>query len=83
MAGDVFEVGRALLTAMFGVFLLAGAMQGWYLGGRAHVLIRIALGIGALAMIEGGIVSDLIGVAVAGAAAAAKRVLPEPKAAGA
>ncbi|MEM6490523.1 MAG: TRAP transporter fused permease subunit, partial [Pseudomonadota bacterium] len=79
MEGGFFEVGRAMLTACFGVFLLAGAVQGWYLGGRAHWIIRLALIVAALAMIEGGIVTDLVGVGVAVAAAAARRVLPDPR----
>ncbi|MGB3553733.1 MAG: TRAP transporter fused permease subunit [Jannaschia sp.] len=62
MDGTWFEVIRAGLTATFGVFLLSSGVQGWWAGGRANPVIRIALIVVALLMIEGGLVSDLIGV---------------------
>ena len=49
-------------TAVFGVFLLSSAVQGWFMGGRTVWWLRIAIGIFALFMIEGGILTDLIGV---------------------
>jgi len=62
MDGTWFEVGRAAITAIFGVFLLSSGVQGWWIGNRAGAPIRIGLIIVALFMIEGGLISDLIGV---------------------
>ena len=63
--GTLFEVARALVTAVFGVFLLSSGVQGWFVGGRAVWYMRIALIAAALFMIAGSIVSDFIGVAIA------------------
>ncbi|MCK0094463.1 TRAP transporter fused permease subunit [Yoonia sp. F2084L] len=63
MDGTWFEVIRAGITAVFGVFLLSSGVQGWWVGDRAAWPIRIGLLLVALFMIEGGWVSDLIGIA--------------------
>ncbi len=62
MDGTWFEVARAGLTAVVGVFLLSAGVQGWFMGGRAAWFIRVGLVAAALFMIEGGLVTDLIGV---------------------
>ncbi|WP_299608772.1 TRAP transporter fused permease subunit [uncultured Tateyamaria sp.] len=62
MDGTWFEVLRAGATAIFGVFLLSSGVQGWWTARRANWPIRAGLIVVALFMIEGGIVSDLIGV---------------------
>jgi len=66
MDGTWFEVLRAGATAIFGVFLLSSGVQGWFLGARAGWPGRIALIVAALFMIEGGLVSDLVGIAIVG-----------------
>ncbi|MDX1457066.1 MAG: TRAP transporter fused permease subunit [Marinobacter sp.] len=63
MDAGLFEIARALVTATFGVYLLAGAVQGWFVGQKASALIRLVLLAAALLMIEGGMVTDLVGVA--------------------
>ncbi|MEL6800371.1 MAG: TRAP transporter fused permease subunit [Pseudomonadota bacterium] len=65
MDGTWFEVGRAGITAVFGVFLLSSGVQGWFMGGRAAWFIRVGLIAAALCMIEGGILTDLVGIAIA------------------
>ncbi len=65
MDGTWSEVIRAGSTAIFGVFLLSAGVQGWFMGGRSAWFLRIGLGAAALFMIEGGIVTDLIGVGAA------------------
>ncbi|MEO0693393.1 MAG: TRAP transporter large permease subunit, partial [Pseudomonadota bacterium] len=65
MDGTWFEVGRAGITAVFGVFLLSSGVQGWFMGGRAAWFIRVGLIAAALCMIEGGLLTDLVGVALA------------------
>jgi TRAP transporter 4TM/12TM fusion protein len=62
MDGTWLEVLRAGATAVFGVFLLSSGVQGWWVANRAGWPIRVGLIIVALFMIEGGLVSDLIGV---------------------
>ena len=68
MDGTWFEVARAGVTAVFGVFLLSGGVQGWFAGQRAAWFIRLGLIAAALFMIEGGWVTDLIGIGAASAA---------------
>jgi TRAP transporter 4TM/12TM fusion protein len=68
MDGTWFEVLRAGTTATIGVFLLSSSVQGWFLGARAAWFIRLALIAAALFMIEGGLLTDLIGIGLAAAA---------------
>ena len=67
MDGTWAEVIRAGMTAVFGVFLLSSGVQGWFMGDRAVWYLRVALIIAALLMIEGGWLSDLMGVGTAAA----------------
>ena len=76
MDGTWLEVARAGLTATIGVFLLASAVQGWFVGGRANALVRVVLGAGAMALIEGGLVSDLAGAALVALAYALTKFAP-------
>jgi TRAP transporter 4TM/12TM fusion protein len=79
MDGTWFEVIRAGITATFGVFLLSAGVQGWFIGGRAVWFLRIGLILAALFMIEGGLVTDLIGVGAAVAVYLVQRfVKPDP-----
>lgn len=81
MDGTWFEVIRAAVTATFGVFLLSSGVQGWFLGGRAAWYLRVAIIAAALFMIEGGLITDLLGVALAAATAfVQKAVRPDPDA---
>ena len=59
--GTWFEIGRALLTASIGVCLLSGAVQGFFFTGRLPQVSRVMLLIAALFLIEGGLISDVIG----------------------
>jgi TRAP transporter 4TM/12TM fusion protein len=79
MEGSTLEVLRAGATAVIGVFLLSSAVQGWFLGGRVVWFLRLLLIVAALTMIEGGLVTDLIGVALGGLAFAVQRIF-QPKA---
>ncbi len=81
MEGTWVEVIRAGMTATFGVFLLSSGVQGWFLGSRPAWFLRVALIVAALFMIEGGWLSDLIGVVAAGATYAIQRLFhPSPTA---
>jgi TRAP transporter 4TM/12TM fusion protein len=61
LEGDWWIVLRNVATATIGVYLLAGAVQGWLFGRLALPLRAVAL-MAAISMIEGGIVTDLIGI---------------------
>ncbi|MEO0636103.1 MAG: TRAP transporter fused permease subunit [Pseudomonadota bacterium] len=75
MDGTWLEVGRAGVTAIIGVFLLSSAVQGWFAGKLAAWPVRLALGVAALFMIEGGLTSDLIGAALIAVAFGLQKVL--------
>jgi TRAP-type uncharacterized transport system fused permease subunit len=57
---------RNLVTALVGVFMLAGSVQAWFMG-PAGPIIRIILLVGAVCMISGDWRTDLIGIAIGGA----------------
>jgi TRAP-type uncharacterized transport system, fused permease components len=78
MDGSTFEVLRAGLTAIVGVFLLSSAVQGWFIVARVVWFLRILLTIAALTMIEGGLMTDLIGVGLGAAAFVIQRTF-KPK----
>ena len=81
MDGTMLEVAQAGLTAVIGVFLLSSGVQGWFLGARSAWFIRGLLLLAALFMIEGGALTDLIGVAIAAGAFLVQRVFhPDPDA---
>ena len=63
-----FKVLQAGVTAVVGVFFLASGVQGWFVGKRAGWPVRIALLAASLFMIEGGLISDGIGLALAAGA---------------
>lgn len=65
MDGTWIEVARAGVTAVVGVFLLSSGVQGWFMGARAVWYLRMILIFAALCMIEGGWISDLMGVGLA------------------
>jgi TRAP transporter 4TM/12TM fusion protein len=66
MADDWLSVVHNALTATLGVYLLAGAVQGWFFG-RMALWSRAVLLAAALTMIEGGLATDLVGVGLGGA----------------
>ncbi len=81
MDGTWLEIIRAGATAIVGVFLLSAAVQGWFIGGRMVWWLRLVLGIFALFMIEGGLLTDLIGIGGGVAVwAVQKMIRPDPDA---
>jgi len=81
MQGEWIAVLRAGVTAVFGIFLLASGVQGWFMGARAAWFLRVGLIAAALLMISGGWLTDLIGVAVAVAIFLIQKVVkPDPNA---
>lgn len=79
MEGSWPEIIRAGLTATVGVYLLSAAVQGWFWGGRTVWWLRLALTVCSLFMIEGGVLTDLIGIGGAFAVWAVQKLLrPDP-----
>lgn len=60
-----FNIVRAGITAIVGIFLLTSGIQGWFLGSRPAWFLRVGLIFAALLLIAGGIVTDLAGVGLA------------------
>lgn len=65
MDGSWLEVIRAAITAVLGVFLLSSGVQGWFFGAKTAWYVRLGLVLAALFMIEGGLITDVIGVGLA------------------
>jgi len=81
MDGTILEILRAGATAVVGVFLLSSAVQGWFLGGVAAWFLRLGLLVAAIFLIEGGLVSDLVGAGITAAVFAIQRIFhPKPNA---
>jgi TRAP-type uncharacterized transport system fused permease subunit len=68
MEGEWLEIARALITATFGVYLLSGSVMGWFARAAAPWYGRVCLIVAALLMIEGGMLTDLAGLALAAVA---------------
>ncbi|MEO1199792.1 MAG: TRAP transporter permease [Pseudomonadota bacterium] len=65
MEGPWLDILRAFVTASIGVFFLACAAQGWFLGRTVGLLLRLPLLAAALLFIEGSLLSDAIGIGLA------------------
>ncbi|MBY5930691.1 TRAP transporter permease [Halomonas sp. DP8Y7-3] len=62
MQGAWWEIVRVAVTASIGIYLLAAALQGYFLAAPVGLVARLVLGVAALAMIAGGLVTDLVGL---------------------
>lgn len=74
MDGTWPEVIRAAVTAIFGVYLLSAAVQGWFMNARVAWFIRAGLLVSALCMISGGWITDIIGIVLFAAVVAVQKV---------
>ena len=75
MEGSTFEIARAFLTSVVGVYLLSAGMQGWFLERKVVWFNRVALVVAALFLIEGGLTTDLIGAGITAAVFFIQRVV--------
>jgi TRAP transporter 4TM/12TM fusion protein len=64
--GTWLEITRALVTASIGVCLLSGGVQGYFFTGRLPQVPRIMFLIAALFLIEGSLISDVVGAVLTG-----------------
>jgi TRAP transporter 4TM/12TM fusion protein len=65
---DWVRIAHYAATAIIGVYLLAGALQRWFLG-PLTLLPRLLLLTGSVLLVAGGLMTDLVGLALAGAVA--------------
>jgi TRAP transporter 4TM/12TM fusion protein len=72
MQGTWGEIIHVTASAAFGVYLLSAAVQGWFVGALNPVL-RVLVGLAALAMIDGGWLTDAVGLGTAAAVWAIQR----------
>ena len=66
MDGTWTQIVRVAITAGVGIYLLAAAVQGWFLNGIANLVQRVLLLAAALSMIAGGWMTDLAGLGIGG-----------------
>jgi len=79
MQGEWTEILQGFVTASVGIYLLSCSIQGWFMGGRSVWFLRVALFVAALFMIDGGWMTDMIGVGIAIACYVVQRVVkPDP-----
>ncbi len=64
MQGSWFDIAHVFISASFGIFLLSSTVQAWFFG-QLSLPLRLLLMVAALGMIEGGWMTDGIGLAVA------------------
>lgn len=76
MQGNWTEILHVGVTASIGVYLLSGAVQGWYFG-RLAAILRLVLLAAALFLINGGWLTDGVGIAIAFAVAAYQRLIAD------
>ncbi|WP_417582477.1 TRAP transporter permease [Nitrincola sp.] len=62
MDGTWGEILGVFITASIGIYLLAASIQGWFLNGRVNLVQRCILLVAALAMIAGGLMTDVVGL---------------------
>ncbi|MBN8294222.1 TRAP transporter fused permease subunit [Rhodobacter sp. NTK016B] len=64
MQGEWLDILHVFVSALFGIYMMASAVQGW-MWGRLNPALRVLTLVGALGMIAGGWMSDLGGLAIA------------------
>ncbi len=78
MQGEWVYIIQTFGTALFGIFLMASAVQGW-LFGRLNPVLRVVTLAGALMMIKSGWITDLAGLGIAVLVISIQRGLVTPR----
>ncbi len=78
MQGSWFDVAHVVISALFGIYLLSSAVQGWFFGLLAWPL-RALLMAAALSMIAAGWITDGIGLAAAVIVWAIQKRMVDPR----
>jgi TRAP transporter 4TM/12TM fusion protein len=63
MQGEWYDILHVFVSAAVGIYLLAAAVQAWFFG-PINLVLRAVLLVGALGMIQGGWITDLVGLAI-------------------
>jgi TRAP-type uncharacterized transport system fused permease subunit len=63
MQGGWLDTIHVTISALFGIYLLSSGIIGWFFG-RIGWMARALLICGALAMLDAGLVSDLVGLSI-------------------
>ncbi|WP_334193173.1 TRAP transporter permease [Pararhodobacter sp.] len=78
MQGEWLDIAHVMVTALFGIFMMASAVQGW-LFGKLNPVLRIITLVAALMMIKSGWITDLAGFGIAMLVIALQRGLLNPR----
>jgi len=78
MQGSPLEIIHVVITASIGIYFMASAVQGWMFG-LLNPVLRLVVLAGALGMIAGGWMSDVVGLTVAGLVFVIQKGLLTPK----
>lgn len=62
LQGTPTQIIVSTLTALIGAFVLASGVEGWFIGKKANVLVRILLIAASLTLIVPGLITDTIGL---------------------
>ena len=65
MQGSPFEIIRVCVTSVIGIYFLSGGLEG-FMYRNLNVIERIILIVAALLLVEGGGLTDLIGIIIGG-----------------
>lgn len=63
MEGHPLAIVQAVITAMIGIYGLAASLEG-YMHGKTPIWVRVLLFFAALMLLDGGMVTDIIGVGI-------------------
>lgn len=63
--GNSLEIIRVCITSLIGIYFLAGGLEG-YMYRKLNILERCVLIASALLMVDGGVITDLIGIVLGG-----------------
>ncbi len=77
MQGTTVEILRVCVTSLVGIYFLAGGLEG-YMYRSLHAVERALLIIGALLLVDGGVITDFMGIAMGGSIIALQ-LLPQNK----
>ena len=77
MQGEWADIVHVVAGALFGVFLLSSAVQGWFFG-HLHMVLRLVLAAAAVSMIDSGFLTDAIGIGTAVVVWAIQKRLVKP-----
>ena len=81
LVGEPLHILHDVATAVFAVWLLAAAQEGWLAGiGRIGVASRVLLGVAAFGMLTPGLTTDLIGAGLLAVVWMGNRMLARPAA---